>query len=367
MEKEKDINELDFVGKLKHPCLYQRMVQSQKESLFRPIVFEIDLTTSCNYRCDNCISHSVIGNKSIPIETLLNLIDKSSLYDVRAILFSGGGEPLTYPKFDIAFTKANEKNITTALVTNGYFINKYLDILSEQSSWTRISVDAAKNDTYKILKNTGDDSFKKVISNISNLNKNKKGKVGFSFLMHSPPFSRVSNIDEIYQSARLAKEIGCDYFEIKPILNKFHFLVELPYDTIQKIKDEMDKVNSLITESFRVIYPESFHLVLKGKLSPSEKLYNRCLIITYRLLITPHGIYPCNYFRGDPKHKLFESAEEFCNRWEGILKENIVSSVTPQKECNFFCNRNLMNIYLLNNMDNIISLSNEETKLDYFI
>ena len=72
------------------------------------------------------------------------------------------------------------------------------------------------------------------------LQKKKQGILGYSFLIRTkadgeienPAGSNIglinhTNVYEIYDAAKLAKDIGCDYFELKPSYDDFHQLVML--------------------------------------------------------------------------------------------------------------------------------------------
>jgi hypothetical protein len=51
-----------------------------------PISMEIDLTNVCNYRCPNCVW-----------EQVLSQVHQCAGAGVKAVIFSGGGEPLAHP------------------------------------------------------------------------------------------------------------------------------------------------------------------------------------------------------------------------------------------------------------------------------
>ena len=52
-----------------------------------------------------------------------------------------------------------------------------------------------------------------------------------------------TNATDIYKAAKLAKDIGCDYFEVKPSFDPFHFLNETSNLMTEIIKSELKKVN----------------------------------------------------------------------------------------------------------------------------
>ncbi|MEE8480277.1 MAG: radical SAM protein, partial [Desulfobacterales bacterium] len=69
---------------------------------------QIDLTNRCNNNCIACWCNSpllgdkamapAIKNKSLSFETAIKLIDELDELGVRAIYFTGGGEPFMHPQ-----------------------------------------------------------------------------------------------------------------------------------------------------------------------------------------------------------------------------------------------------------------------------
>ena len=58
------------------------------------------------------------------------------------------------------------------------------------------------------------------------------------------------NATDIFKAAKLAKNIGCDYFEVKPSFDPFHFLNETSNLMANIIKDELKKCEPLQDDKF---------------------------------------------------------------------------------------------------------------------
>ena len=63
------------------------------------------------------------------------------------------------------------------ITTNGTFIDRFICEIAEYSFWTRVSMDAAKQKTFDILRSpkAGPSKFRKIIANMENLAKKKRG------------------------------------------------------------------------------------------------------------------------------------------------------------------------------------------------
>ena len=105
------------------------------------------------------------------------------------------------------------------IVTNGTEIDKFIEPLSK-CTWVGVSVDAGSPETMKKIK--GKDVFNKIIGNMQKLIKYSKDNntklsmsgqgygVSYKYLLHP------HNIHEINKAVKIAKEIGCRNFHMRP-------------------------------------------------------------------------------------------------------------------------------------------------------
>jgi len=114
--------------------------------------------TFCNYRADEGLSFELFHtpetrnpNRKIPREKALEIIGDCSLMGVKAMHFTGGGEPTVHPNYLELMGYAQGWGIETAIVTNGV----KLDVLApevQRLKWIRVSVDAGDAETYAAVR-----------------------------------------------------------------------------------------------------------------------------------------------------------------------------------------------------------------------
>lgn len=166
--------------------------------------------TFCAYRMPESASNQHFNPKDImPPEKLLEIIDSCRKMGVKAIQYTGGGEPLVHPNIKDAFRKTLDYEIDLALVSNGQALDdEMIDMLADVS-WVRISVDSSNSGTYSIMRRTKAAVFDRVVENVRKLAAKKKGTVlGIGFVVSK------ENYTEIYDSCKLFKELGVDNFRI---------------------------------------------------------------------------------------------------------------------------------------------------------
>jgi MoaA/NifB/PqqE/SkfB family radical SAM enzyme len=328
-----------------------------------PLVVELDPTAVCDLACPGCISEDIIkiGN-SFSNDRLMLLGEEFVESGVKAVILIGGGEPLAHPKIGHFMDLLGKNDIHIGITTNGTFIDRHLSTISKYSSWTRISMDAATTETFKILRPSkgGKSKFDKIVANMRELAKTKKGKLGFSYLIQTEADGEgvVNNIDEIYLAAVLAKDIGCDYFEVKPTYNfrndVAHSLMKHEKPSMDAAKVIIDKLEELEDDKFKIIKAINLKYSLAGVDEPQPKKYKECPSTYLRTTITPNGSYVCPYWRGK-NHMMIGDINNtsFLDMWKGELRGRVMNNLDASKDCNFHCLRHDTNLEVLSMMEEI--------------
>lgn len=172
-----------------------------------PISCEIDPSNACNLKCGFCMFDTwrKENNENLDLETYISLIGELQRMGTKSITFTGGGEPLMNPKFNLMVSIAKNLGFQIGLVTNGVLLNKVEDL--EAFMFIRISLDAHNQEDYKKVK--GVDTFNKVIDNIKMALKRNE-TVGLSYVVGP------DNNKNLEKAEELASDLGVSYIQIKP-------------------------------------------------------------------------------------------------------------------------------------------------------
>jgi len=319
----------------------------QGENIY-PIYIEIGLISSCNHRCIFCAFDFLkyrpdILNKSFLKRFILEAAEK----DVKAILYSGEGEPLLYKDAAdvIAFTK--RANIDVALSTNGVLFDKKEAAKSLQYlSWLRVSLNAGTKENYSIIHNTKSKDFGIVLNNLQEAvkirDKNKYAcTIGIQFLLIP------QNYKEVKILAKILSNIGADYLVIKPYS-------EHPL-SINKIGPKFKYANLFyLEEELRKYSKNNFQIIFRRRTMDKleeEKPYRHCLGLPFATHITAKGdIYPCNAFIGRRDFAFGNiHKEKFGEIWEGKRRKRIMKVIYNKwdvENCRKSCRLDEINRYL---------------------
>jgi sulfatase maturation enzyme AslB (radical SAM superfamily) len=217
-------------------------------------------------------------------------------------------------------------------------------------------LDAAKEKTFNRLRPSrhGESKFHHVVNNMKNLAKIKKGKLGFSFLIRTEAdgFGIKPNINEIFDAALLARDIGCDYFEVKPSYSYAggidHALVVHSEKRMQEARKEINRLNPLVSDSFKIMKAINLEESLNGVKNIQTKNYKRCPVSELRTLICPSGVFICPYWRGKEKFRIGDvNNMSFSEMWNGKRRKEVMGFVDPSEKCTFHCLRHESNVEIL--------------------
>jgi len=217
-------------------------------------------------------------------------------------------------------------------------------------------MDAATEETFDRLRPArhGGSEFYHVVENMRKLAKIKKGKMGFSFLIRTEAdgFGSRSNIHEIFDAAVLARDVGCDYFEVKPSYSYAggidHALVVHSEERMREARKEINRLNELVSDSFKIMKAINLEESLNGVKNEQGKNYHRCSVSELRTLICPSGVFICPYWRGKENFRIGDVHQmSFTDMWNGKRRRDVMVFADPSKKCTFHCLRHESNIELL--------------------
>lgn len=157
-------------------------------------------------------------NRMIPLDKALEILDDCSIMGVKAIQFTGGGEPTVHPDHHRIFRTASDLGMDIALVTHGCLLTpEVMRLFVNSGKWIRVSVDASNAATYSNIRRISQRQFDVSMSNLRTLvamkrtDKDSELVIGFGFVVTK------DNWTEVVDAAKLAKSIGVDSFRISAL------------------------------------------------------------------------------------------------------------------------------------------------------
>ena len=148
----------------------------------------------------------------------IQLADFYKAWGVRSTCIAGGGEPLLNPGLPAFLERLHEHGIEAGIITNGSLLTEPLnEVISRTCRWVGVSMDAGSSEVYNVVKGLETDGmFARVVDNMNSLVdwckvSDNTCDVAYKYLLHP------LNAYDIHDAARLAKQIGCKDFHMRPV------------------------------------------------------------------------------------------------------------------------------------------------------
>lgn len=291
-----------------------------------PVLVTLDPINRCNFNCKYCnaafkMKHSSQQYSDYVIDNVAPFL---KAWGVKAVCIAGGGEPMLHKRFGDLLKNLFNEQIQVGVVTNGSLINKFIEELS-LCKWLGISIDAGNSEAFCKLKNVKSGVFDKVISNISQLrNYNGELEITYKYLAHP------DNISSIYMAVDLAKQLGCNYFHLRPCGKTWDNL-DQP-NIFSKL--DISLVNTQILQAKEDFEDDNFKVFgILNKFSKNwdiEHNFKKCYAVAMTAVIEPNNqIGLCCDRRGDARTVLgsFEKLEDILSMWSSKKHWDILEAI----------------------------------------
>ncbi len=296
----------------------------------------------CAYRADNLqLGKDMKKKDHISKEKMMEIINDVVDMGVKAITFSGGGDPFYYPYLLETVKKLSQTSIKFAALTNGAKLQGELaEIFAHYGTWLRISMDGWDDESYSFYRRVPKGEFTKVITNIENFEKlSGKCYSGVCLIVDK------NNASHIYELIERLKNIGVDSVKVSPCIvsndgtenNKYHQPI------FEKVKEQVKKaVVDLATDKFEVF--DAYHELDKK----FKKDYTWCPYLQILPVIGADlNIYSCH----DKAYNLDEGLigciknQRFKDFW--FSDKSKFFKINPSVHCNHHCVVNAQNKLIL--------------------
>lgn len=350
-----------------------------------PFVVEFDPTSHCNLACPDCISGTLLNQGQIERNRIKDLTLEMIDAGVKAVILIGGGEPMMHPDIAWVIQTLGERGVRIGITTNGLYLKKHLEVTARFADWVRVSMDAGTTETFNRIRpsRTGNSLFSAAVENMQDFARCKTGRLGYSFMVFNQgnygfkanvastdKFGKVAhittNVHEIYTAAKLAKDIGCDYFEVKPMYDINHFAVLQQSGIAEIVEEQLDLTRTLEDEHFQVFEAVKLRATLRGESNLEPKAYRRCAVAQMRTLVTSSGVYVCPYFRGVESKTVGDVATTpFADMWHGERRRTVMQKLDPSVDCPMHCIRHESNLQVEHTL--VSGFPSPEPDYDLFI
>ena len=230
-----------------------------------PAQVQLILSDLCNQDCHFCAYRSSNGfsteqfagdkgernpNRKIGLEKAIEILDDCASLGVKAIQFTGGGEPTVHPDHLHIFEYAQDIGLETSLVTNGVLFRDGWQEVLPKMKWVRISIDAGSAKEYAAVRRVKPEFYATALSHVAMLAAEIRQQWTNCYLGVGYVLTR-ENWSDAYEGVALIRAAGAHNVRLSAM---FSTEGAAYYDGVyDDIKAEIERIKGLATDDFAVV------------------------------------------------------------------------------------------------------------------
>ena len=164
----------------------EKVASFQQGRITAPIYVRMKPTNRCNHGCQFCcysdgtkrpkdrqdhhlqaqMHETMREHDQMPIEKALEILHDLHEIGVKALTFSGGGEPLLHPDIIKMIHTAAELGLDLSMITNGQLLSGDRAKAMTRAKWLRVSIDYTSAQQMADSRNVSLRSFDQVLENL---------------------------------------------------------------------------------------------------------------------------------------------------------------------------------------------------------
>jgi len=287
----------------------------------------------------------------IPTIKMLEILDDLAEFKVKAITYSGGGEPLMHKDIVLIMKRTLELGLDLSIITNGQNLAKERAEVLANAKWVRISIDYSNSEQFNKFRNVPEKGFNSIISNIKSFSKIKNNDCDLSvnFIVHKNNYSNLLDIAEIL------KDAGVENIRFSPMYVPDFF--DYHKDIKSTVDAELSKISKICNSSFTV--NSTYKIEEIGRHSSFRK-YSRCYAMEMVPVIGADlNVYTCHNKAYDSNGNIGNIRErKFSEFWSSPETSKFIKDFNPKLKCMHECTadnkNNIINDFINTNPDNFI-------------
>jgi len=310
-----------------------------------PLHIRIKPTNACNHSCAYCayrrdnlqLGKDMRVADSIPREKMLEIVEDLGDMGVKAVTFSGGGEPLAYPHLLETARALRDRSIRIASLTNGGLLHgEVSEFLAHEATWLRVSMDGYDAASYSAYRRVPDTEFGRVMDNMRRF-KAHGGPcyLGVSLIVDA------RNQGHVFEHVSRLKDLGVDSVKISPCIvdndgeanNAYH----RPFFAL--VAEQAERAEAELNDDGFTVYNAYHELDTKFVKHYHWCPYSQILPV----IAADQGVYPCQD-KAYNNDALLGSLKG--RRFRDFWRENREAffRLDPSRDCNHHCVANAKNL-----------------------
>ena len=312
-----------------------------------PIYTEMELCNRCQCRCTFCgVDHLVRRDgQVIDADSAMRIVTALADLGNKSIMFCGNGEPLLNPDVRQIVRFAAQR-MSVSVTTNGLALTRNNIALLDDLEWIRFSINGHNQDSYSRIHRTAGSRFHCALRNLAAA-VNRRDRLSLPVTVGVQIVLLPQNADGVVELARQVRDIGVDYFCVKPY-SQHPLSRNRTHVDYSGLDDLSEALAALASEQFRVIFRADAASVERLN---RPKAYRTCYGTDFICFVSANGdIWECNVFVGDPRFLIGNALRDDLRQlWVGDRRREVCAFLRDRwdvGQCRDVCRMDACNRYL---------------------
>lgn len=265
----------------------------------------------------------------LPLLKLMEVLDDFADLRVRAVTFSGGGEPLMYPFIVQAMERCLALGIDLSIITNGQMLKGDRAAALAKAKWVRVSMDYTTADQMAASRRVPHRLYQEVLDNLARFAawKDAGCDLGVNYIVHR------DNCHDLVPFARTLRDCGVENVRFSPMWVPEYRTYHAPI--LPMVKQQVLQCQELATDRFSVA---STYDVDSPAHAPERK-YNRCFFMqTVPVVGADQVVYACHNKAYDHTGAIGSIRDQsFKDLWFSDAARRVFETLNPCVDCRHQC------------------------------
>jgi len=313
-----------------HDCFFCVYAQSARKKNTRDDV--IDHVASDMHKDINL-------NDAIPNMKLIEISNDLVDIGVKAVTYSGGGEPFLHPKVEESADILLAGGVRISAITNGQLLGSPKARPFWEASWIRVSIDYSTSEEMARSRNVPETYFSEVLKNIEIFasNKSEGTDLFVNYIVHK------ENISDLFGIAEKLKMRGVQNVRFSPMWTPDYVEYHKPISSfveqqISRIEDVLSSPTFSVTSTYNLDMIEH----------SSVRSYKRCFVMeTIPVIGADCNVYACHNKAFDKTGLIGEiKSQSFREMWFSDETRSYFDTFDANKTCQHQCSNDSKNLIL---------------------
>ncbi len=325
-----------------------RLQALRDKTLVAPVHIRIKPINRCNHHCWYCayraddlqLGEDMDLESAIPAEKMAEIVEDIVEMGVKAVTFTGGGEPLLYKPLPETIEHLAAGGVRIGCLSNGANLRgRMAEAFLRHGTWLRISVDAWDDASYSRSRGAPDGSFTRLLDNMRAFQQAGSPCVlGVSFIVNKENYEHVAEV-----CARL-KSVGVNHVKLAGVVvsnsgrenNEYHRPI------FAAVSEQIARARTFDDDHFRIV--DHYHELSER----FDKEYTSCPFLQFLTVIgADSNVYTCQDKAYNADGLLGSIAgRRFKDFWLSEENRRRVYAHDPSRLCQHNCVQHAKNLVL---------------------